>query len=316
MITIILFFFWLVSCKNNPLDYDMFINAFVRKLLKSSKRFCLKPFSYKADIYEQKLFPFCIVKILLDRIQAIFTNKSFYLTSTWNIAQWNLANHYTKELVLELFLTGFAWELKPMDSFGTWRKWKWIFFVVVDAEFYRVLWTINALLTVCFKMLPFSGNNQNIKMFGVPPEHFAIPYVHNDNLPLRNIALQYVIQNNCMNVWWCFLMISCTFWRSRKSLWNSPKLSCGFKLGVLFCMKTAFYPFLSSFGSSLQPQWSAAGHSHTGLPDHLLGCPDGHPDRVNRGQAGPGQWTEERWPGHGKDVFSSKVRERVGWSKA
>ena len=44
-------------------------------------------------------------------------------------------------------------------------------------------------------MLPFSGNNQNINMFGVPPpppppDHFAIGYVHNDNLPLGNIALQ------------------------------------------------------------------------------------------------------------------------------
>ena len=69
----------------------------------------------------------------------------------------------------------------------------------------------NALLTVCSEMLPFSGNNQNIKLFRVPPEHFAIGYVHNDNLPLGNIALQYVIQNNCRKVWWCFLMISCTF---------------------------------------------------------------------------------------------------------
>ena len=35
-------------------------------------------------------------------------------------------------------------------------------------------------------------------MFGVPaPEHFAIGYVHNGNLPLGNIALQYGIQNNC-----------------------------------------------------------------------------------------------------------------------
>ena len=39
-------------------------------------------------------------------------------------------------------------------------------------------------------MLPFSENNQNMKMFGVPPEHFAIGYVHNDNLSLGNIALQ------------------------------------------------------------------------------------------------------------------------------
>ena len=118
------------------------------------------------------------------------------------------------------------WHLKPMDSFVTWRKWKLIF-VVVNAEFYRVVWTINALLTVRSDMLPFSGNNQNIKKNWSPPEHFAIGYVHNDNLPLRNIALQYVIQNNCMNVWWCFLMISCTFWRSRQILLDSP--SCGFK---------------------------------------------------------------------------------------
>ena len=36
------------------------------------------------------------------------------------------------------------------------------------------------------------------------------------NIPrIQYIALQYVIQNNCRKVWWCFLMISCTFWRSR-----------------------------------------------------------------------------------------------------
>ena len=42
-------------------------------------------------------------------------------------------------------------------------------------------------------MLPFSGNNQNIKIVWSSPEHFAIGYVQNDNLPLENIALQYVI---------------------------------------------------------------------------------------------------------------------------
>ena len=40
---------------------------------------------------------------------------------------------------------------------------------IVNAEFYRGVWTINALLTVHSEMLPFSGNNQNIKMVGVPP---------------------------------------------------------------------------------------------------------------------------------------------------
>ena len=81
-----------------------------------------------------------------------------------------------------------------------------------------VIWTINALLTVRSEMLPFSGNNHNIKIFGVPPNTLIyIGYVHNDNLPLGNIALQYVIPNNYRKVWWYFLMISCTFWRSRKN---------------------------------------------------------------------------------------------------
>ena len=45
-------------------------------------------------------------------------------------------------------------------------------------------------------MLPFSGNNQKHKYVQSPPEHFATGHVHNDNLPLGNIALQYVIQTN------------------------------------------------------------------------------------------------------------------------
>ena len=88
-----------------------------------------------------------------------------------------------------------------MDSFGTWLKlllFIYLFFIFIFfmQNSYRVVWTINALLTVRSKMLPFSGNNQNIKMFKVPPERFAIGYVHNYNLPLGNIALQYVIPNN------------------------------------------------------------------------------------------------------------------------
>ena len=38
-------------------------------------------------------------------------------------------------------------KLKPMDGFGTWRKWKILY--ILNAEFYRVVWIINALLTVC-----------------------------------------------------------------------------------------------------------------------------------------------------------------------
>ena len=48
-------------------------------------------------------------------------------------------------------------------------------FYFVNAEFYRVVWTINALLTVRSEMLPFLGNIQNIKC--LESEHFAIGYV-------------------------------------------------------------------------------------------------------------------------------------------
>ena len=65
-------------------------------------------------------------------------------------------------------------QLKPMDSFGSWRKWKWFFFffffffsrfffLSVNAEFYWGVWTINALLMVRSEMLPFSGNNHTQK---------------------------------------------------------------------------------------------------------------------------------------------------------
>ena len=72
------------------------------------------------------------------------------------------------QMLLKENVAFFSQILKPMDSFGTWRKWKFISFVV-NAEFYRVVWTINALLTVHSEMLPFSENIQNIKMFRVPP---------------------------------------------------------------------------------------------------------------------------------------------------
>ena len=40
--------------------------------------------------------------------------------------------------------------------------------MLINAEFYRVVWTKHALLTIHSEMLPFSGNNQNIKNFGIP----------------------------------------------------------------------------------------------------------------------------------------------------
>ena len=61
-------------------------------------------------------------------------------------------------------------------------------------ELYELLMPCQQFTPKCFH---FQKNNQNIQMFGVPEKNFAIGYVHNDNLPLGNIALQYVIQNNC-----------------------------------------------------------------------------------------------------------------------
>ena len=58
----------------------------------------------------------------------------------------------------------------------------------------------NTLLTVRSEMLPFSVSTQKHETVRSTPEHFAIGYVHNNNLPLGNIALQYVIPNNCRKV--------------------------------------------------------------------------------------------------------------------
>ena len=54
------------------------------------------------------------------------------------------------------------------------------------------------------EMLPISENNQNIKMFGVPPNTFALGYVHvhNDNLPLGNIAFKTIAGRSDGVFWW------------------------------------------------------------------------------------------------------------------
>ena len=70
---------------------------------------------------------------------------------------------------------------------------KFFIFALLMQNLIAIVWTINALLTIRSEMLPFSENNQNINIFGVPPNTVAIGYVHNDNLPLGTIALQYVI---------------------------------------------------------------------------------------------------------------------------
>ena len=99
-------------------------------------------------------------------------------------------------------------------------------------NFIGLYWTINALLTVRSEMLPFSGNNQNIKYVRSPPEHFAIGYSMYIMIICHHWAMLHYnmsFQTIAVQVWRGFLMISCTFWRSRKNLSNSPKLSCGFK---------------------------------------------------------------------------------------
>ena len=79
-------------------------------------------------------------------------------------------------------------------------------------------------------MLKLSRNNKNIKMLGVPSN--TLPLVIYIRIFCYGVFLhlQHVIQNNCRWVWWCFLMVWSTFWRSRKNLTNVPKLSCGFNL--------------------------------------------------------------------------------------
>ena len=62
-------------------------------------------------------------------------------------------------------------------------------------------------------MLKLSRNNQNIKMFGVPPN--TLPLVIYIRIFCYCVLLQHVIQNNCRWVWWCFLMEWSTCWRSR-----------------------------------------------------------------------------------------------------
>ena len=100
-----------------------------------------------------------------------------------------------------------------MDSFGKWRKWKLIYFVV-NAESYRVVWTIIAMLTIRSDMLPFSVNNQNIKIFGVLPEH-CITICHSKQLQEGHLM---VFSDDFLH-----------FLKPRKNLLNSPKLFCGFK---------------------------------------------------------------------------------------
>ena len=68
-----------------------------------------------------------------------------------------------------------------MDSFGMWWKSNEIIIFSLNHSVSSV-WIGNALSIVCSEMLKLSRNNQNIKMFGVPPEHSAIGNIHRDIL--------------------------------------------------------------------------------------------------------------------------------------
>ena len=93
-----------------------------------------------------------------------------YQWRRWRLIQYFYSTVISRACTNDRYKLELRTGLKPMDSFGKWWKWKLIYFSV-NAEFYRVVWTIiNALLTVRSEMLPFSENNQNIKMFGVPPK--------------------------------------------------------------------------------------------------------------------------------------------------
>ena len=93
----------------------------------------------------------------------------------------------------------------------------------------RVVWPINALLTVHSEVLPFSENIKNIKMFGVPPppppqNTCAIGYVHNEIMPRGNLALQVLSYAIYFAGWFdgIFWWISASFGcYSRKNFINS-----------------------------------------------------------------------------------------------
>ena len=107
-----------------------------------------------------------------------------------------------------------------------------IYFCFVNAEFYRVVyWTINALLIIRSKMLPFSENNQNIQMFGVPPNTLPQVMYIMIILPLGNITLQYMYmsfktiagRSDGVFLWFPALSEDQEFF-----FLNSPNRSCGF----------------------------------------------------------------------------------------
>ena len=79
-------------------------------------------------------------------------------------------------------------------------------------------------------MFKLSRHNQNMQMFGVPPN--TLPLVIYIGIFCYWVLLHYTMSFKTIAGGFngaCFLMVWSTFWRSRIFLTNLPKLSCGFK---------------------------------------------------------------------------------------
>ena len=76
----------------------------------------------------------------------------------------------------------------------------------VNAEFYRVIWTINALLIVRSEMLQFSGNNQKHRNVQSPPEHISmgmyIMIICNSAILHYNMSFKTIARRSDGVFWW------------------------------------------------------------------------------------------------------------------
>ena len=102
---------------------------------------------------------------------------------------------------------------------------------------------------------PFQGLSKHINVWS--PEPIAIGYIPNNTLPLGKIALKC---NSKRKVWWCFLMISCTFWKSKHIC---RKLSCGFYV-LWFHIKNQKSRFISSLFDQTPNTCSCSSNSTYG----------------------------------------------------
>ena len=126
------------------------------------------------------------------------------------------------------------------------------------------MWIVNALSIICSEMLKLSRNNQNIKVFGFPPN--TLPLVIYIRIFCYWVLLHYIMSFKTIADGFngAFLMVWSTFWRSRKFLTNLPKLSCGFKAQITlgFVFKILFFNNYSIYGFSIHHRFSHAPHYH------------------------------------------------------